>query len=240
MARPRLRTKGCHTEMDHTRSKLCETRVGPPLQGVRAQDESAGVISSHQFGFPIAAGRHRPQRVASRLWTPVLSASGGSRPSGDIGRAKVPASKLPLIVDKNPLLGTWKMKSCVVTTAACEQSTPYGENPKGYLSYSADGRMQAIGAANGRRAPAGASPRDNERVALYDTMFAYAGTYSVEGGKVIHHVDISWNEVWTGTDQIRLFEVNGNILTVTARIPDPVSGVESHYAVVCEKVASPR
>jgi len=168
-----------------------------------------------------------------------LPVDAADRPSGDIGRAKAPASKLPLIVD-DPLLGTWRLKSYVVTTAAGEQSTPYGESPKGYLSYSADGRMQVIGAANGRRVPAGASPPDNERVALYDTMFAYAGTYSVEGDKIIHHVDISWNETWTGTHQIRLFEVNGNILTLTTRIADPVSGMETHYAVVWEKVANPR
>jgi hypothetical protein len=148
--------------------------------------------------------------------------------------------KLPLIVDKNHLLGTWKMKSYVVTTADGERSTPYGENPNGYLSYSADGRMQAIGAADGRIAPAGASPPDSERVALYDTMFAYAGSYSVVGDKVIHHVDISWNEVWTGTDQIRVLEMKANVLTLTARIPDPVSGAETHYAVVWEKVANPR
>ena len=99
--------------------------------------------------------------------------------------------------------------------------------------------MQVIGAANPRRVSAGPSPADNERVALYDTMFAYAGTYSVGGDKVIHRVDISWNEVWTDTDQIRSFEVNGNTLTLTTRLPDPVSGVENHYAVVWEKVASP-
>jgi hypothetical protein len=68
-------------------------------------------------------------------------------------------------------------------------------------------------------------------------MFAYAGTYSVEAGKVIHHVDISWNEVWTGTDQTRFFEVNGNTLTLTTRIADPAGGTEAHYVVVWEKVA---
>jgi hypothetical protein len=152
----------------------------------------------------------------------------------------MPAGKLPLMVDGNPLLGTWRLKSYVVTTEAGERSTPpYGENPTGYLSYSADGRMQVIGAANHRIVPAGPTPPDNERLALHDTMFAYAGTYSVEAGKVIHHVDISWNEVWTGTDQIRLFEVNGNILTLTTRFTDPASGTEAHYAVVWEKVASP-
>jgi hypothetical protein len=148
------------------------------------------------------------------------------------------ASKLPLMVDGNPLLGTWKLKTYVVATAGGGRSTPYGENPTGYLSYSADGRMQVIGVASGRIPPAGLIPTDSERVALHDTMFAYAGTYSVEAGKVIHHVDISWNEVWTGTDQIRLFEVNGNILTLTTWFTDSASGTEVLYAVVWEKVAS--
>jgi hypothetical protein len=150
----------------------------------------------------------------------------------------MPASKLPLMVGVSPLLGTWKLKSCVVTTAAGERSTPYGENPAGFLSYSADGRMQAMGAASARIVPGAPHPPDNERVALYDTMFAYAGTYSVEASQVIHHVDISWNEIWTGTDQIRFFEVNGNTLTLTTYIRDQKSGTEVHYALVWEKVAS--
>jgi len=99
--------------------------------------------------------------------------------------------------------------------------------------------MQVIAAANGRIAPVSAAPSENERVALYDTMFAYAGTYSVEAGKVIHHVDISWNETWAGTEQIRLFEVSGNTLTFTTRITDPANDTEAHYTVVWEKVASP-
>ena len=151
----------------------------------------------------------------------------------------MPTSKLPVIVDGNPLLGTWKLKSHVVTTAAGVRSTPYGENPTGYLNYSADGRMQVIGAASGRIVPGDPAPPDNERVALHDTMFAYAGTYSVEAGNVIHHVDVSWNEVWTGTDQIRHFEVNGHTLTLTTRVTDPASATEVHYAVIWEKVLSP-
>ena len=149
----------------------------------------------------------------------------------------MPAGKLLLIMEANPLLGTWKLKAYIVTLANGERPTPYGENPAGYLSYSADGRMQVIAAANGRIVPVGAVS-DNERVALYDTMFAYAGTYSVEADHVIHHVDISWNETWTGTDQIRLFEMSGNTLTLTTRITDPASGVEAHYAAVWEKVAT--
>jgi hypothetical protein len=80
---------------------------------------------------------------------------------------------------------------------------------------------------------------DEERGALYETMFAYAGTYSLEAGKVTHHVDISWNEAWNGTDQVRFFEVNGTTLTITTRAIDPTSGSEARYVVVWEKVTSP-
>ncbi len=147
------------------------------------------------------------------------------------------AAKPPLVADANCLLGTWKLKSCTVTTASGQRFTPFGANPTGYLSYSADGRMQALGAASGRKVPSAPTPSENVRAALHDTMFAYAGTYSVEAGKVTHHVDISWNEAWTGTDQIRHFEVNKNTLTLTTRIADPATDTESLYALVWEKVA---
>jgi hypothetical protein len=143
------------------------------------------------------------------------------------------------MVAANPLLGTWRLKSCVATTAAGVRATPYGENPAGFLSYSADGRMQAMGAARGRVASAAFHPPDSERVALYDTMFAYAGTYSVEADRVIHHVDISWNEIWTGTDQIRSFELNGDTLTLTTNFTDPQSHAKVHYALEWERVACP-
>jgi len=142
--------------------------------------------------------------------------------------------------DGNPLLGTWRLKSYIMTTAAGERLTPYGEHPNGYLSYSADGRMQVIGTANGRIVPRDPAPTDEEIVTLHKTMFAYAGTYSVEAGRVIHHVDISWNQAWNGTDQERFYEVNGDTLTITARAIDADSGTQARYAVVWEKVARRR
>jgi hypothetical protein len=144
------------------------------------------------------------------------------------------------LADANPLLGTWKLKSYVVTMGTGETSTPYGEHPIGYLSYSADGRMQAIGTASGRIVPQGTAPTNQELLVLQTTMFAYAGTYSLEANKVTHHVDISWNEVWTGSDQVRSYEVDGNTLTLTTRATDPASGTEVCYVVVWEKVTSTR
>ena len=142
----------------------------------------------------------------------------------------------PPLVDTKTLLGTWRLKSYVVTTAEGEKLTPYGENPRGYLSYSSDGRMQVIAVAEERMIPDSAHPAAHERAALFDTMFAYAGTYSVVNGKVRHQVDTSWNGQWTGTEQIRGCELNGNTLTLTTLFPDPETGAQTHYAVLWEKV----
>jgi hypothetical protein len=139
----------------------------------------------------------------------------------------------------NPLLGTWQLKSYVIVTGTGEKSTPYGEQPIGYLSYSADRRMQAIGTSSGRIVPRNVALTGEERVALHETMFAYAGTYSVEPGKVTHHVDISWNEVWNGTDQVRSYEMKGNTLTLTTLAIDATSGAETQYVVIWEKLTGP-
>lgn len=140
--------------------------------------------------------------------------------------------------NRNPLVGTWQLKSYVVITDAGEKTTPYGEHPIGYLNYSEDGRMQVIGTSSGRLVPHDPTPTDQEHVSLYKTMFAYAGTYSLEAGKVVHHVDISWNEVWNGTDQARFYEVNGRTLTITTRAMNPESDTEAQYVLVWEKVTS--
>ena len=97
--------------------------------------------------------------------------------------------------------------------------------------------MQAIGVANGRIAPDTGAASSDQRLALYDSMFANAGTYTVEADQVIHRVDISWNETWAGTNHFRHFVVSGDTLTLTAHIADPANGTEAHYVAVWEKVA---
>ena len=55
-----------------------------------------------------------------------------------------------------------------------------------------------------------------DKAALLDTLTAWAGTYRVEGKKLIIRVDVSWVEHWNGKDQIRNWELSGNRLTITA------------------------
>ena len=61
---------------------------------------------------------------------------------------------------ENPILGTWKLQSMVYELSATGQrSSPFGDHPDGYLSYSPDGRMYAIGVAEDRPKPRDLVPR---------------------------------------------------------------------------------
>jgi len=60
-------------------------------------------------------------------------------------------------------------------------------------------------------------------------MFAYTGPYRIEGDRIMTKVEVSWNEDWTDTNQVRLFHIEGEKLfieTVPALSPnDPSLGV---------------
>jgi hypothetical protein len=149
-------------------------------------------------------------------------------------------NKLAADADKNLLLGTWKLRSFVQVLEAGERIHVYGDHPDGYISYSADGRMYVIGTSDGRTTPRNESPADDELIDLHRTMFAYAGTYTVEGDTVTHLVDISWNQAWTGIEQVRSYRLEGDILTITTA-PDEVAidGRKGHLVAVWQKVKAP-
>ena len=68
---------------------------------------------------------------------------------------------------ESPLLGTWKLQSLISEVIATGQrSYPFGDHPDGYLSYSPDGRMYAIGVAEDRPKPRDLVPTDEENVKL--------------------------------------------------------------------------
>jgi hypothetical protein len=126
------------------------------------------------------------------------------------------------------MLGTWKMLSWqreVVATG--EKVDALGPDPVGYVNYCADGRMYALVVKKDRKPPSGPLPTDDEKLRLFDSMLAYAGTYTLHDDRVIHHLDASWNQAWTGTDQVRFYSLDGDTLTISgAPAQDPHTGQE--------------
>jgi hypothetical protein len=103
----------------------------------------------------------------------------------------------------NQLAGTYRMISYQRTVVATGETTePMGKAPQGHVIYGREGRFVMFYVADGRPTPSGlATMTDQERADLFKTMVAYSGTYDFDGQKVTHHVDISFNQIWTGTNQ---------------------------------------
>ena len=129
------------------------------------------------------------------------------------------ASQVAFAQDASQLVGTWQLKSFEVELQGTgEKRSVFGKNPSGFFIFTPDGRAIVLLTGDARKA----GDTDQERAALYRTMNAYTGTYRVEGDKLTTKVDVSWNEAWTGTDQVRFFKLDGNRLDiVSAWAPAP-------------------
>ncbi len=141
--------------------------------------------------------------------------------------------------DNAPVVGTWQIKSfSIVTLDTNETSRPFGDDLVGYIQYSPGGHMLVFLAKAKIKSPAGPAYTDAERTEIHRNMFgAYAGTYRVEGNKVIHQVVASWRPDWIGTDQIRYFEIDGKKLTIkTAPVKFSQTGKDIVSTLVFERV----
>jgi Lipocalin-like domain len=136
------------------------------------------------------------------------------------------------------IVGTWKIQSFIREVVATGQRyNEFGDKPDGYISYLPDGRMHAMLVADDRANPAGVAPTEEEKARLFGTMIAYAGRYRIEGEKVVHDVEVSWNQVWTGSRQVRHFKAEKETLTITTAVAkSPRDGQEGRTIVVFKKV----
>jgi hypothetical protein len=141
--------------------------------------------------------------------------------------------------DPRLLIGTWKQLSgTMVEEGGSEQKSNLSAAPNGYVNFSADGRLILLSTDSARKPPAGQVATPAEAEALYRSMIGYAGSYKVEGNMVTYDLDVAWNESWTGTKQVRFWDVNGDRLTVTTpKIVNPLTGKPSVFRLTFQKVA---
>jgi hypothetical protein len=137
------------------------------------------------------------------------------------------------------LYGTWRLLSFTNEILATgEKTDSFGKAPRGFLHYSRDGRMAAILVKAERIKPTDLTKMTNEeRVELFKTLIACGGTFTIDGKTVNHHVDISWNENWTGTAQVRNVRLEGDKLYISTNpLPRPEDGKPCIGVLTWEKV----
>lgn len=134
--------------------------------------------------------------------------------------------------------GTWRqLMGTVVEVGSGVERTNLSAAPSGLVNFSPDGRLLLLTVDSSRRKPEGEKPTAAEAEALFRSMIAYAGTYVVEGNKVTYDIEISWNESWTGTKQVRYWELkDGKLHVSTPEIVNPLTGKLSVHRLTFEKV----
>lgn len=139
-----------------------------------------------------------------------------------IGSQSVVAQPSETIASR--VLGTWKLVSVIREEVLSGVKTDLlGANPEGFITYGPDDRMMVIIVRSGRTKPAGNTATAAEADALFRIVISYAGTYTISGNELTHHVDISWNQAWTGTKQLRIAKFEGNRVSLSTPV-SPGSG----------------
>lgn len=112
-------------------------------------------------------------------------------------------------------LGTYKLVSFKAVSDDGTSSDFFGANPQGYVVITPK-RFITILVSGDRQSGKTA----DEKVALFNSLIAYTGPYTIEGSKLITAVDVSWNQTWTGTKQGRTWNVEGNqLILLTDKAP---------------------
>ena len=106
---------------------------------------------------------------------------------------------------KDDLVGSWRLVDWTVTVGE-RTRRPWGGKATGLLTYTSDGRMWAALMATDRpevptRTLSAAPP--GMRAAAASGFVTYAGSYSLDGEDVIHHVEVSLLPNYVGNDERR-------------------------------------
>ena len=73
------------------------------------------------------------------------------------------------------------------------------------------------------------------RADAFSSFVAYAGTFRIEGDRVIHHVEVSSLQNWVGTDLVRRMKLDGNRLILWPP-PGKLGGEERRYELTWERL----
>lgn len=135
------------------------------------------------------------------------------------------------------ILGTWYLREAYAIDAdGRRQHDLYGARPTGIIHYGDDGRMMALITHEGRSRMSGdrqAAP-DHERAEAYKSCIAYSGIFEIEGGWILHRVDVSTYPNWVGTTLRRQVRIEGGcVVLLTA--PQMQDGVETVLKLVWQR-----
>jgi Lipocalin-like domain len=97
---------------------------------------------------------------------------------------------------------------------------PFGERATGMLLYAADGAMAAVVGRSDQPAlemdllAGTVKASESELAVAFRSAYGFAGTFVVDGDVVRHRILVSTVPNWVGTDQVRPYTMEGDLLTL--------------------------
>jgi hypothetical protein len=136
------------------------------------------------------------------------------------------------------LVGTYRLVSVEHTDQDGNVGRPFGDNPVGYMTYTADGYMFVIMMRADRPTfPAGdiLGGSVQERADAFSSASSFAGRYRTSGDEVTYDLVAATYPNWVGTTQVRHFAFDGRRLVLTTPML-LMEGVPRSATVALERI----
>jgi hypothetical protein len=141
-------------------------------------------------------------------------------------------------VNEQDFVGTWRLVSWEARTSDGNVTHPFGEDACGFIMYSPDGYVSVVIFRADRElfgTPDILAGREEQLAAAARSYISYAGRFEVLGGRVCHFVEASLFPDWVGGTQERLYEFDGDRLTLSTD-PMLLGGEQVRAMLVWERV----
>ena len=214
--RPKVRAADATTEQQR---ELLRTYTA--YFGTFSVDERAGTVTHHREGRQVPGEPNVVRTVDLHgtrlvLTTPSTIVDGKTRFSRitweRLGPAPVVAPHAAAA--RAAVAGTWELVEHKTTTASGEVRRSFGASPKGLFFFHEDGHTSVQIVNPDRPATPLAKATDDEVRALSRSYLAYFGSYDVDLATktIVVHTAGDLNPGNTGTDQVRFYELTGDLL----------------------------
>ena len=215
-ARPKVRAA------DATAAEARELLAGYTAYfGTFTVDERAGTVTHHRDGTAAPGERDIVRTIGLTgnrlvLTTPTVVVNGKKRYT-NITWERLPAAPVAAGFDaaaRALVAGTWELVEHKTTLANGEVRRAFGPTPKGLFIFHADGPTTVQIVNPDRPSATVEQATDDEVRSLTRTYLAYFGSYDVDAAtrKIVVHTTADLNPMNTGTDQIRYYTFDGDLM----------------------------
>lgn len=141
-------------------------------------------------------------------------------------------------MNKDKFIGTWKLLSLESKTEDGNVNYPLGKDVSGYLTYTEQNFMSVSMMQPNRPIFKSLDIKGGvieEKVAAIDGCVSYCGRFTIQGKKIIHHIELSLFPNWVGIDQERFYEFQSDRLILSTS-PFLIEGQKQTAHLIWQKI----